>query len=100
MAKKTSQDEGTINHYGAVRLRVFGSAKLSLELYSLSETRSFVLVPITLQSATNIEPNRLSNFIEQRASLEIGTLNIDETFQISKIIIFVKPVAKSYPETS
>jgi len=94
MAKKSSAGKGeeVINHYGAVRLRVNGSASLQLTLYSLA--------PITIQSTTNIEPNRLSNFTQQRAKLQIKTTAIGETFLISKIIVFVKPVAKSYPEVS
>ncbi len=98
--KKAASDEGIINHYGAVRLRVNGSASLQMTLFSLDETQSNVLVPVPLQSLTNVEPNRLSNFTQQRAKLQIKTTGLGETFQISKIIIFVKPVAKSFPETS
>jgi hypothetical protein len=100
MAKKSAGGEEVINHYGAVRLRVNGSAQLQMSLLSLDAVQQNVLVPIPLQSLTAVEPNRLSNFTQQRARLEIRTTNINETFVISKIIIFVKPVAKSWPETS
>lgn len=101
MARKSSTtDEQVINHYGAVRLRVNGSGSLRLTLFSLDETQTNVLVPIPLQTTTNVEPNRLSNFTQQRAKLQIQVTNLNETFQISKIIVFVKPVAKSFPETS
>ena len=93
-----SANEEVINHYGAVRLRVNGSASLKLKLYSKDEVKSSTLLPLTLSSLTNVEPNRLSNFTQQRAKLEIRTTEVDETFQICKIIVFVKPVAKSYPE--
>ncbi len=95
-----SVNEEVINHYGAVRLRVSGSASLQMTFYSLDEVKSSVLVPVTLASPTNIEPNRLSNFTQQRAKLQIKTTGLGETFLISKIIIFIKPVAKSFPETS
>lgn len=100
MAKMNSKssNEEVINHYGAVRLNVNGSASLYLTLYSLDEVKNFPLLNLTLQSKTNIEPNRLSNFTQQKAKLELRTILIDETFNISKIIIFTKPVAKSYPE--
>jgi hypothetical protein len=101
MARKNSTlDEQTVNHYGAVRLRVNGSAQLQLSLFSFDESLSTILVPIPLQATTAVEPNRLSNFTQQRAKLMIRTFNIYETFQISKIIVFVKPVAKSFPETT
>jgi hypothetical protein len=93
-----SSSEGIINHYGAVRIRAVGSASLQLTLYSPSETKESVLRPLVLQSATDKEMNRLSNFTQQRAKLEIRTTEIGEIFNINKIIIFVKPTAKSYPE--
>lgn len=92
------KSEEVINHYGAVRLRVTGIANLKLKLFSLNEIKQFNLLPLTIQSRTNIEPNRLSNFTQQRAKLEIRTTELDEVFNISKVIIFVRPVAKSYPE--
>ncbi len=98
MSRKTKGSEELINHFGAVRLRVTGSASLLMTLYSLDETKNNILTPITLSSTTNIEPNRLSNFTQQRAKLQIETVNINETFQISRIIIFIKSVAKSLPE--
>jgi hypothetical protein len=102
MAKKSSSSKGeeVINHYGAVRIRVTGSASLKLKLFSFDNVVQTTLIPITIINATNIEPNRLSNFTQQRAKLEIRTTEINETFQISKIIVFIKPVAKSFPETS
>lgn len=100
MAKKMSSGgEEVINHYGAVRLHVTGFGSLQMTLFSLDETLSNVLIPITLNTATAVEPTRLANFTQQKAKLQIMTTNIGEYFQISKIIIFTKPVAKSWPET-
>ncbi len=98
--KSTAINEEVINHYGAVRLRVNGSASLQMTLFSLDEVQSNVLVPINIQTSTAVEPNRLSNFTQQRAKLQIKTTAINETFTISKIIIFIRPVAKSWPEIS
>jgi hypothetical protein len=98
MASSKSSGEELINHYGAIRLRVKGSASLKLTFMSLDEVKKSFLKDLQILSATNVEPNRISNFTQQRAKLEIRTLNIDEIFQISKAIIFIKPVAKSYPE--
>ncbi len=98
--KTASKSEEVVNHYGAVRLRVSGSASLRMTLFSLDEVKSSILTPVAIMSQTNIEPNKLANFTQQRAKLEIKTTSINETFKISKIIVFVKPVAKSLPETS
>lgn len=97
MAKKKSGEE-VINHYGAIRLRINGAANLLAKFWSLDEVFQTTLLPVPVIAATNVEPNRLANFTQQRAKLELRTIEIDEIFQISKIIIFVKPVAKSFPE--
>lgn len=97
-AKKPNEE--VINHFGAVRMRVTGSANLNLTLFSLDEVRADVLLPIPITPTSNIEPTRLANFTQQRAKLEIRTININEVFQISKLLIFIKPVAKSFPETT
>lgn len=97
MAKSQSSNEEVVNHYGAVRMRIKGSANLNMTLFSLDEIKLTSLLPLPIVAATNIEPTRLSNFTEQRAKLEIRTTEKNEIFQSNKIIVFVKPVAKSYP---
>jgi hypothetical protein len=93
-----SVDEEVINHYGAVRMHVTGSANLKLMLFSLDEVKTSTLLPLTLKAKNNMEPTRLSNFTQQKAKLEVRTTEIGEFFNTNKIIVFVKPVAKSYPE--
>ena len=97
MTKKFSSEE-IINHFGAVRLRVKGSSSLRAAFYSLDEIFYAKMLAFPVVSATNVEPNRLGNMTQQRAKLELRTTEIDETFQISKIIVFIKPTAKSFPE--
>jgi hypothetical protein len=96
----TSVNEEVINHFGAIRLRIKGNASIKPTLFSLDEVQLNALATIPIVARNNIEPNRLANFTQQRAKLELRTTEIDETFQISKIIIFIRPVAKSFPETS
>jgi hypothetical protein len=98
MPKRVSGNEELINHYGLVRLRVIGSGSLQLRLLSLDEVNTTTLSPITMADPTDIEPTRLSNLTTQRCSLELKTTAINETFRCSKIIIFAKPTAASYPE--
>ena len=94
----TSVNEEVINHFGLVRFRIFGSANLKMTLFSLDETKYFSLLALAIKAKNNIEPTQLSNFTQQRAKLEIRTTEINETFQISKAIVYVRPVAKSYPQ--
>lgn len=86
-----------IHHFIGVRVRVTGSGVLQMNFASLDEIRTNTLPNLTLLSTTDIEPLRLGNFTTQRAQLKITTTGINETFVISRLTIFVKPVATELP---
>jgi len=85
------------HHVVAARLRVTGEGNLNFRLESLSQYTVQDLVPFTMQVNTNIEPTRLANFQSQRIRYILNTTNLNEHFQISRIILFAKPVAVEYP---
>jgi hypothetical protein len=89
--------EGLIHHFGAVRLRLTGSGNLKMRLLSLDSVITQTLTSLAMSSTTNREPTRLCNFNEQRAQLEVKTTEINETFGISKIVVYIKPVASEFP---
>ena len=99
-ASSSSSNEEVINHYGAIRLRMTGTGNLLPTLYSFDKVKVLPLVAMPMVLKTNIEPIRLSNLNEQKARLELRITELDETFKISKVVVFVKPVAKSYPSVS
>lgn len=88
---------GELIHTVAIRMRVIGSGSLQLFLRSLDDTNNVQLRSHILVSSTNIEPTVLANFVDQRIQLELKTVAIDETFTVSRIVIFIKPVAQGYP---
>lgn len=95
MAKVAS---GSIIHAVSMRLRVTGSGSLRGWLLSLNPDNDYYELPqITMQDPTAREPTVLANYSSQRMQLELRTLSIDESFYISKVVVFVKPVAESYP---
>lgn len=96
MAKKQEGSEFE-HHIVGVRLRVNGSGNLKLNLSDLDDIQIQALVDLPLQVATRFEPTRLSNFQSQRTRLEIKVTEINEWFEIQRIIIFSKPVAVEYP---
>lgn len=96
MAK--SQFNGELIHFGSVRMRVTGTGNLNAILWALDDWDLYTLPVLPMAVATNREPVLLSNFIQQRARLELNTDAIDENFLISKIVIFVRPVASGYPQ--
>lgn len=95
---KSNKFIGNILHCNAVRLRATGSGNLQLTLWSLDDVNSDILPNITLSATTNKEPVSLANFREQRIYLEGKVTLINERFNISRIIIFVKPTASGYPQ--
>lgn len=96
MAKKQEGSEFE-HHIVGVRLRVNGSGNLKLNLSDLDDIQVQALVDLPMQAATRIEPTRLSNFQSQRTRLEVKVTEINEWFEIQRIIIFSKPVAVEYP---
>lgn len=95
--QSSGNKEEVINHFGLVRFRLNGAGNLKLTLFSLDDVKSNVLAPIVMNSLTNIEPTRLSNFTQQRAYLDLRVTEINEYFTVSKIIVFTKAVATSFP---
>jgi hypothetical protein len=94
----SSKFDGQLLHFGAARLRVSGVGNLRMSLVSLDDIYSSTLIPLVLSSGTNREPTQLSNFIQQRALLRIETTDINERFNVSKVIVYIKPVANSFPQ--
>src|SRR5678815_869545 len=87
----------SISHFAAIRIRVVGVGPLQMKAYSLDDTRSKTLAPLVMQATNRIQPTRIVNFMEQRASFELKTTGIDEVFRINRIVIFSKEVFSSYP---
>lgn len=95
--KKSTTGVEAEHHIVGVRLRVLGEGNLLLSLQDYSNIQTQNLSALAMSTATRIEPTRLSNFQSQRTRL-IGTVTeIDEWFDIHRIIIFAKPVAIEYP---
>ena len=90
--------DGQLLHFGAIRMRVSGVGNLLMSLITLDDIYTQTLVPLVLSSGTNREPTQLTNMTQQRTLLRIETNAINERFNISKIIVYVKPVANSFPQ--
>lgn len=89
---------GEILHFNAARLRVTGAGVLRMQLSSLDDVNQAAFADLTMAATTNREPTLLNNFQDQRGRLEGETTDIDEVFSISKIVIFIKPIASGYPQ--
>lgn len=96
MGKSSSSSD--ILHFGAVRLRVTGAGILEQSLRSLDDINIVNMSDLDMQAATNREPLTLTNYIDQRGQYKLGTVRINETFEISKIVIFVKQLYTGYPQ--
>lgn len=89
---------GEILHFNAARLRMTGSGNLITTYQGLNNLERFWPVPMPIPNAASREPVRLANFNNQRAQFVFRTIEINEVFNISKITIFIKPVASEYPQ--
>jgi len=85
------------HHIVGVRSRIIGSGNHQFTLEDYSAIQTLDLAPLAMSSATRIEPTVLSNFQSQRTRLIGKVTEINEWFEISKLIIWVKPVAIEYP---
>lgn len=86
-----------INHYTGVTLRVQGSGNLDMQIQSQEEIRTKNFVPLVMATNTDIQPTQITNFNAQRAKLRISVNEINEYFQISRIIVWVKPTDSMFP---
>lgn len=96
MAKKSGGAEFE-HHVVGVRLRVTGSGDLQLSLESYDQVQVQNLVPLNMLNPNRFEPTRLANFQSQRIRLVGKVTEINEWFDIHRIIIYAKPVAVEYP---
>jgi hypothetical protein len=101
MPKGAAVTEGSsgesISHFAAVRVRVTGVGNLRMRIYSLDDVKSKIMVPFVMNTVNRIIPTRIINFMEQRASIELKTTEMDERFRINRIIVFTKEIYSSYP---
>lgn len=97
MAKRSNAGAENEHHVVSVRLRVLGEGNLQLTFEDLDAIQTQNLVPLPLSPTTRFEPTRLANFQSQRIRLVGKVTEIDEWFDIGRIIVFAKPVAVEYP---
>lgn len=86
-----------LNNFNSVRLRLNGSGSLLMTMYTLNDVNNVELVPLTMAVLTDKEPTRLTNLTSQRAALKIYVDEIDEYFEINRLIIYTKAIFDEYP---
>jgi len=97
ISSEGSGGEG-IHHFSTVRIRATGQGTLLLTINSLDSVKnSKTLVPLEIQPISRIQPNRIVNFVEQRASLVISTRTRDDYFRLNRIVFYTKEIYTSHP---
>lgn len=86
-----------LNNFNSVRMRLTGSGNLLMTMFTLDDINSVVLTPLVMSTATDREPTRLTNITSQRAALKISVDEIDEYFEINRLIIYTKAIFDEYP---
>lgn len=85
----------SVSHFAAIRIRLVGTGHLKMKAYSLDDIKSKELVPFTMSATNRVIPTRLVNFMEQRASFELKTTELNERFRINRIVVFQRKVFSS-----
>ena len=98
MAKGSGSSGEFDTHVVSVRARVIGNGFMRYTLEDYSAIQSTDLAPLTMLPATRFEPTVLANFQSQRTRLIGKVTDVNEWFEISRILIFAKPVAIEYPQ--
>lgn len=98
MARSSLSFTGEVLHFSAVRFRVTGAGNLKIQLDSLDSQQTQPLTDLVMMTATSREPTQLANFSSQRAKITVSTTAINEYFNISKVIVFVRPIYSGYPQ--
>lgn len=88
---------GNIVHSVGVRYRIRGSGMFRTRMWNLDAVRYQNLNNIDLDTPSSREKTIITNFQDQGIQIQFRTIHIDETFNCSKLVCFVKPVAESYP---
>lgn len=89
-------EEEDILNFGGYKTRVIGSGNLDAVLYDLNSLSNQPLATLPVSSTNEDEPTRLANFNTQRAMLRLSTNQINEWFDITRIILYIKPLWMSY----
>jgi len=96
MAKKSGFN-GEVLHCGAVRYQLSGSGVMKSTLLSVDDIYSTALPDIDIPASAARQATILSNFNQERMYLYFRTTKINEVINLSKLVIFIRPVATGYP---
>lgn len=97
MPRSQGSSGEAIQHFSHIRMRVIGAGTLKGKLVSLDESYYTDLPNMTLAAVTDIEPTNLTNFVSQRAGLELYTEEENEWMRVNRVIIFLKDFGSEYP---
>jgi hypothetical protein len=84
-------------HFGAIRLRLTGVGNLVPYFIGLDNTIVSPLTAIPMSYVSGKEPTRLANAKGQRMRLKLTTTQVDEFFQINRLVVFVKELWQDIP---
>lgn len=91
-APKSGDDEGLINHYTGIRLRVVGSGVLGIIAYGLDRTISYTVKDIVLSANPGKEYTALFEIKSEKCIVSLKTSSINEWFHINKYALYFIPL--------
>jgi hypothetical protein len=86
-----------ISHFTGVTMRLVGDGEFKMRLSTFEDAAYQDLLPFQMSSTPGREPFRLANFNAQRTSFKGYTTDIDEVFEVNRIVLFGKDLWAEYP---
>lgn len=83
---------GYVNHFGYLKLRVVGSGTLSIQVQGEDASNTQNPPSLTLSSSPGYELDRLFNFLNEKCSVQFGTVNAGDKYTVSRFDLWAKPV--------
>lgn len=88
---KTALDNW-INHFGGIKLRVKGTGNLQVSMFGEDDTVTATAPSIIMAQNPGYEPDRITNFQNEKMALKLRANLFEERATISKITIYAKPI--------
>lgn len=89
---KSADDDGIVNHFGGVRLRVMGVGNLNITAYGLDKTLSYAAKDLPITVLPGKEYTRLFDIKSEKCAVSMKTSSINEWFHINKMTLWYIPL--------
>jgi hypothetical protein len=89
--------EDAFIHIGLIKSRMVGTGKMALFLKSFDDLEQIEIVSFDLSPTSSTIKQRLCNYTQQGIILRGAATQMDDSFRVQDIKLFVKPIYSEFP---